>query len=185
MLHRLCAFLVGLALFAAAPAARAGDFDLSGDWGGIIVFDKETQSSVPDVPAEGLSYRIEIHDGAVNAQVRAKDGTWSEYCRDACHLDQKRTNAVIYGIHAADPSPEGIYWVETWVFSVALRDKDHLIVEFARIVRNVGVEKAEGDIRPAFTMQGTGTFERVAPLPTLPPPPPPQIAPPPPHGGDV
>ncbi len=158
MLRRLAAPLFGLALLCAAPAARAADgFDFTGDWKGEIVFDKPTTYG----PAKA-SYALSIHDGYVLIDVTDADGKDFEFCHDACTFMQRGANAVIAGINRGEPGDNGVYWIESWTLSATLTDPDHLLIEFTRLVRNVGLTKPDKGFSPEFGMRGEGSFVRDA-----------------------
>jgi hypothetical protein len=158
MLRRFLAPLLMLGLLFAAPAARASDFDLNGLWQGVINFDKEAFLSQNGTPAEGRAYRIAI-DGEDVHLFLAHDGGFFENAEGAVHIAQVKSNAVIYATAFSPPSADGVYWVETWTFTVTLKDADTLLAEYVRVVHNVGVPA--GAESASFATRGAGEFKRV------------------------
>lgn len=126
-----------------------------GTWEGTIFFDKEAFLNKTGTPPEGLVVRIEIHDAIVRVFLKS-DGDIAEMKPGAFHIAPVETNAVIF---ATDAAPEA--WVETWAFVVTQKDKNTLIVEYSRLVNNVGVSSDLPESK--FGTRGTGEFKRIDP----------------------
>lgn len=140
------------------PPQQAGPFQqvvpFDGTWEGTIVFDKEAFLVATSTPAEGLPMRIEIHDAVVRVFVKEGDD-FVESKPGLFHIAPVQANAVIF---ATEASP-GDGWVESWVFVVTQKDDHTLIVEYSRLVNNVGTPLTDPSSK--FGTRGVGEFERV------------------------
>ena len=135
------------------PAQKIVPFD--GVWEGTIVFDREALLTATGTPAAGIPMRIEIHDAVV--RVFVKDGNdYSEAKPGLFHIAPVSANAVIF---ATQESPED-GWVESWVFVVTQKNEHTLIVEYSRLVNNVGTPLSDPNSK--FGTRGMGEFELVS-----------------------
>ena len=165
MQRRLLALLFGFAFVFAAPAAHAaGDFDFNGDWQGVIKFDKEVFVGTGIPPIDGMPAWLEIHDGVVDTVFKGGDDVVRR--QGGFSFAQQKSNAVMFGTHHSAAGDDGIYWVETWTFTVAMEDHDHMRVEFSRMVRNVGLKP--DDESYVFSTRGGGDFSRMTTAPPKP-----------------
>jgi hypothetical protein len=119
------------------------------------MFDKEALLTATSTPAGGAVMRIEIHDAVVRVFVKVGDN-FSEVKPGLFHIAPVETNAVIFATESAPGA-----WVESWAFVVTQKDDHTLIVEYSRLVNNVGVPLSVSESK--FGTRGTGEFERTAP----------------------
>ena len=163
----LVPMLLSLGLTAPVRADPPDSFSFNGVWQGRIKFDKEAYISPSSTPADGQLFRIEIRDGAV--VVRAlTNGNFDEIKPGAFQFVPYKASAVIFAIDSGEPD-HGVYWVETWVFTVTLKDSNTLLVEYARMVNNVGAPPEQDGSK--FATRGIGEFKRDLTAAPLPPPP--------------
>jgi len=154
------AFLASAAMLLLIVPARADSFDYNGVWKGTIVFDTKLPSAPPD-SVKSAVYFFSILDGDVEVTVaEPADGKLYTFCNSGCLFKQRASNAVIAGINRSTPGKDGVYWVESWTLNCALKDANHMLVEFTRVVRNVGLEASDKDFQPEFAEHGEGVFER-------------------------
>jgi hypothetical protein len=132
-----------------------------GVWQGVIHFDKEAFLSKEGTPADGTTFRIEIHGPVVRVFYiePTGPGELQEFMPGAFHIAPVISNAVIFGTHFAPPS--SLYWVETWVFTTTLKDQNTLLVQYSRVVNNVGMPPDQDGSK--FATRGYGEFKRVSP----------------------
>lgn len=162
----LTALSVVIAMFSPASAlpnphpeqvqtqAAAQVYPFDGLWEGTILFDKEALLVASSTPAEGVTMRIEIHDAVVRVFIKEDDG-FQEVDAGAFHIAPVSANAVIFATEAAQSGP----WVESWAFVVTQKDDHTLIVEYSRLVNNVGVPLSDPNSK--FGTRGVGEFQRV------------------------
>jgi hypothetical protein len=131
----------------------AAPFD--GTWEGKIFFDKEAFLVATSTPAEGVDFRIEIHDPIVKIFIR-EDSGFTEANPGTFHISPVDTNAVIFGTQSQAGS-----WNETWTFVLTQRDDHTLVIEYSRLVNNVGLPP--DDPQKIFGTRGIGDFKRVGP----------------------
>ena len=136
-----------------------------GTWQGDIRFDKEGLLSQWGTSAIGETIKIDIHDAAVRVYLKSPNdetGVFEEFMPGAFHIAPVMSNAVIFGTHYSRPKEAGgIYWIETWTLIVAFKDNDTLLVNYARVVNNVGMPLDQEGSK--FAIRGVGEFKRIAP----------------------
>jgi hypothetical protein len=133
-------------------ATQVHPFD--GRWEGTIVFDKEAILSATGTPAAGILMRIEVHDSVVRAFINDGNG-YSEVMPGMFHIAPVSANAVIYATEAS--ASDG--WVESWVFLVTQKDEQTLLVEYSRLVNNIGTPLSDPNSK--FGTRGMGEFRRI------------------------
>jgi hypothetical protein len=131
----------------------AAPFD--GTWEGKIIFDKEAFLAPTSTPPEGIDFRIEIHDPIVKVFIKDDSG-FAEANPGTFHISPVDTNAVIFGTQS-----QGGSWNETWTFTLTQRSDRTLVVEYTRLVNNVGMPP--DDPLKIFGTRGIGDFKRIAP----------------------
>jgi len=119
------------------------------------LFDKEAFLATSSTPADGTLMRIEIH-GPVVRVFYQEDNNFIESMPGSFHIDPVLSNAAIFGTHYAVDS-----WVETWTFAVTQKDDHTLMVEFSRIVNNIGTPPDQPESK--FATRGWGELKRVTP----------------------
>jgi hypothetical protein len=140
--------------------ARGALFDYNGYWKGTIVFDRSAPSAPPD-SVKSAVYMFSIHDGDIEVTVdEPADGKLYTFCDSGCLFKQRASNAAIVGIARSTPGDDGKYWVESWTFNCTMKDSDHVLVEFTRVVRNIGTDTSDKNFQPEFAERGEGVFER-------------------------
>ena len=125
-----------------------------GIWEGKILFDKEAFLGPGSTPIDGAEFRVEIH-GAVVRVFAKMEGEFSETKPGAFHIAPVGVNAVIF---ATDAQPDS--WVESWTFVVSQKDNRTLVVEFSRLVNNLGLLR--DDPQKNFGTRGTGEFKLIS-----------------------
>jgi hypothetical protein len=140
---------------AAQTQASAQVYPFDGIWEGTILFDKEALLAATSTPAAGVPMRVEIHDSVVRVFMNDGEG-FSEVKPGLFHIAPVSANAVIYATESAQGGP----WVESWVFVVTQKDDHTLIVEYARLVNNVGTPLSDPSSK--FGTRGAGEFQRVS-----------------------
>jgi hypothetical protein len=143
---------------ASQPSPQAGPFQqvvpFDGVWAGTIVIDKEALLVASSTPAEGLPMRIEIHDAVVRVFIKEGDA-FVEVKPGLFHIAPVEANAVIFATEASYTAG----WVESWAFVVTQKDDHTLIVEYSRLVNNVGAPSSDPDSK--FGTRGVGEFVRL------------------------
>jgi hypothetical protein len=123
---------------------------LDGTWEG------ELQSLNKDgTPAKPGSYRIVI-SGADAKVFILTDGKEREVKPTAFRVQRHLTNAVVLAIDSATDD-DGL-WVETWSFTVTLKDKNTLITNFSRVVNNANLPLSVDYSK--FSRTASGEFQR-------------------------
>jgi len=69
------------------------------------------------------------------------------------------TNAIAMSINTG--KDEDGLWVETWAFAMTLRDPDHMLVHWTRVVNNTDMPKEQKGSK--FSSTGMGEFARLRP----------------------
>jgi hypothetical protein len=140
------------------PPPQSGPFQqvvpFDGTWAGTIVIDKEALLSATGTPPAGIPMRIEIHDAVVRVFIKEGDA-FAEVKPGLFHIAPVEANAVIFATEAS--LADG--WVESWVFLVTQKDDHTLIVEYSRLVNNVGAPLSDEDSK--FGTRGVGEFVRL------------------------
>ena len=112
----------------------------------------------PGLPAgEECDVRLTLDiDGKVVSvhTVRTKNGKESVWDVKAGRLTfaQNLTNALLYSINTGRDSDGR--WAETWSFAMTLRDADHMIVQWTRIVNNIDLPTDDKNKTFAFVRIG-------------------------------
>jgi len=140
------------------PQQQPGPFQhvvpFDGVWEGSIVIDKEALLVAASTPAGGLPMRIEIHDAVVRVFIKEGDA-FVEVKPGLFHIAPVEANAVIFATEAS--VADG--WVECWAFVVTQKDDHTLIVEYSRLVNNVGTPLSDENSK--FGTRGVGEFVRL------------------------
>jgi hypothetical protein len=118
-----------------AQALSSASFD--GKWSGATKCIYDPGLWPDDVC--GATWVIEIGAGKVKVQqiIHGKDGKETKTNIDGRNFQfrQLETNAVISSLDSGND--EDGHWVETWDFAMTLKDPDHMMVHWTRIVNNV------------------------------------------------
>jgi hypothetical protein len=112
-----------------------------------------------DECAIGLNF--EIHGNAISVKqiVHTKKGqeTISEVNKGKFQFDRLASNAVAISMDSGEDD-DGT-WVETWSFAMTLRDPDHMVIHWTRIVNNLDMPKEKKGSK--FSSVGLGELVRV------------------------
>ena len=147
--------LTGLALILVAVPAWGQDLGtLNGTWEGSL-----TPVNAPAFYewTEPYVFRIVISEN--NAQVfrSTKGAAFKEVKPGAFHIMQHRTNAVVVAIDSGNDN-DGM-WVQTYNFSVTLKDQNTLITNWYNVVNNTGIPLSSATSK--FTGAAAGELTRV------------------------
>jgi hypothetical protein len=143
-----------------APPSRAADLgpsnigNFDGTWQGVVYFDKEALLKETSTPAGGAAMRIDVHDPVVRVYFM-ENNVPTEVNAGTFHFAPVETNAVIFG---TEESPKD-GWVETWTFVVTQKDSDTLLVQYVRVVNNIGTPLSDENSK--FATRGQGEFKRI------------------------
>jgi len=120
---------------AASANLRAASYD--GTWNGTVKCLYDPGLWPEDECDIGLSVEIKGNDFRVRQTVRSKKGevTVSDINPGRFRFTRLATNAVAVAIEQGDD--EDGTWIETWSFVMTLKDPDHMIVHWTRVVNNV------------------------------------------------
>jgi hypothetical protein len=159
-----------LALGAALPAAalyaqpgtaqstqlRAASYD--GTWNGAVKCLYDPGLWPEDECDIGLGFAIHGKDFRVRQTVRSKNGavTESEINPGRFSFTRLATNAVAVSIEQG--ADEDGAWVETWNFVMTLKDPDHMIVHWTRVVNNLDMPAEKKGSK--FSSVGMGMLVR-------------------------
>lgn len=91
-------------------------------------------------------------------------GNWRETKAGHFQILSFKTNATITAIDSSNEAPDKSGWVETWNFSATHKDRDHLLVTYARLVNNYTKGDENHTSTPGrFISLGFGELHRVSP----------------------
>lgn len=121
-----------------------------GTWNGTLFFDKQGFPATGSAPPASMNLRIDIHGEVVRVFIN-EDGRLAEVKPGMFHIAPVAANAVIYATEAG-----GGEWDETWDFAVTQKDARTLLVEYVRVVNNLGMRPSEPESR--FGSHATGEF---------------------------
>jgi hypothetical protein len=135
---------------------RSASYD--GSWSGTIkcLFDPGLWPE--DECDIGLTFEIKGNALFVRQTVRSKKGeeTKSDINPGQFRLFKLGTNAV--GISLGTGRDEDGTWVETWSFAMTLKDPDHMIVHWTRVVNNIDMPVTKKGSK--FSSVGMGELVR-------------------------
>ena len=142
-----------------ATKLRTASYD--GSWSGIVKCLYDPGLWPADECDVGFSF--EIHGNAFSVQqvIRSKKGeeTRSEVNAGKFRFTRLATNAVAVSLDSGNDD-DGV-WVETWSFVMTLKDPDHMIVHWTRLVNNLDMPKDNKGSK--FSSVGMGELVRVRP----------------------
>lgn len=161
------ALMSGAMLSAALPCAQAGRAAQStqlraasydGTWNGAVKCLYDPGLWPEDECDIGLSFDIKGKDFRVRQTVRSKKGevTTSEVNPGRFGLTRLATNAVAVSIEQGED--EDGTWVETWTFTMTLKDANHMIVHWTRVVNNLDIPADKKGSK--FSSVGMGVLVR-------------------------
>ena len=135
---------------------RAASYD--GKWAGTIKCLYDPGLWPEDECDIGLVLEVKGNVVQVQQTVRSKKGeeTKSDINPGQFRLFKLATNAV--AISLGTGRDEDGTWVETWSFSMTLKDPDHMIVHWTRIVNNVDIPVGKKGSK--FSSVGMGELAR-------------------------
>ncbi len=126
--------LVGCALAIGPVGSRAADLgSLDGVWEGDL-----GAVNVPGAIGPPRLYTVRIVISGANASVFAHDvtgGPFQEVKHGAFHVTRLGPNGIVYAVDSGGDA-DGT-WVETWNFTVTLKQNDKLIINLCRMVNNI------------------------------------------------
>ena len=161
----LCATFVAAdptAAQTASPEAaklRAASYD--GNWSGTVKCLYDPGLWPEDECDIGLTFDIRGTVLSVHQVVRSKKGeeTKSEVNAGKFRFVRLATNAVAVSLD--NGNDEDGTWVETWSFAMTLKDPDHMIVHWTRIVNNIDMPRDKKGSK--FSSVGMGELVRNGP----------------------
>ena len=135
---------------------RAATYD--GTWSGTIKCLYDPGLWPDDECDIGIRFDIAGNSISVQQGVRTKNGesTSSTINDGRFALVRLATNAVAISIDSGND--EDGTWVETWSFAMTLKDPDHMIVHWTRIVNNLDMPLAKKGSK--FSTAGMGELVR-------------------------
>jgi hypothetical protein len=140
-----------------SSALRSASYD--GSWVGVVNCLYDPGLWPDDECAIGLNF--EIHGNAISVKqiVHTKKGqeTISEVNKGKFQFDRLASNAVAISMDSGEDD-DGT-WVETWSFAMTLRDPDHMVIHWTRIVNNLDMPKEKKGSK--FSSVGLGELVRV------------------------
>lgn len=157
----LCALLPAASAHAQASAAQSAQLHAAsydGSWKGTVqcLFDPGLW---PDDDCDiGLTFDIRGKDFRVRQTVRSKQGevTQSEVNPGRFSFTRLATNAVAVSMEQG--RDEDGTWVETWTFTMTLKDPNHMIVHWTRVVNNLDMPATKKGSK--FSSVGMGELVR-------------------------
>jgi hypothetical protein len=134
---------------------RAASYD--GKWSGVINCLYDPGLWPNDECDIGLTFEIRGRDIAVTQIVRTKTGEETKSDVDPGRFEFFRlaVNAIAIAIETG--KDEDGTWVETWSFAMTLKDADHMIVHWTRVVNNIDMPLD----KPASKFSSVGMGEMV------------------------
>ena len=141
---------------ATSTPLRAASYD--GTWNGSIKCLYDPGLWPEDECDIGLGFNIKGQDFRVRQTVRSKKGevTTSDVNPGGFSLTRLATNAVAVSIEQGKDD-EGT-WVETWNFVMTLKDPNHMIVHWTRVVNNLDMPAEKKGSK--FSSVGMGVLVR-------------------------
>ena len=138
---------------------RAASYD--GKWSGVIKCLYDPGLWPEDECDIRLSFDIRGNAIAVQQIVRSKKGeeTKSDINPGNFRFIRLNTNAIAVSLGTGQD--EDGTWVETWSFAMTLKDPDHMVVHWTRLVNNVDMPRDKKGSK--FSSVGMGELVRVGP----------------------
>lgn len=145
----------------AVSTLRTADYE--GRWSGVIKCLYDPGLWPDDECDIGLTFDIHGNSISVQQTIRSKNGkeTKSEVNPGMFRFARLATNAVAVSLGSGND--EDGTWVETWSFAMTLKDRDHMLVHWTRIVNNLDMPKEKKVSK--FSSAGMGELVRIAPAP--------------------
>jgi hypothetical protein len=140
---------------------RSATYD--GKWSGVVkcLYDPGLW---PDDECD-VTFTFDIHRNALAVEqiIRSKKGeqTKSQINPGKFQFVRLATNAVAISLDSGND--EDGTWVETWSFAMTLKDPDHMIVHWTRIVNNIDMPLEKKGSK--FSSVGMGEFVRLGSKP--------------------
>lgn len=138
----------------AASALRSASFD--GKWSGKAKCLYDPQMWPEDECDVGFDFVIEGTHLQATQTIRSKKGEATSSALAPMRFKRELTNALAYSIESGQD--EDGTWVETIAFVLTLKDPDHLIVHWTRVVNNIDVPLAKKGSK--FSSVGMGEMVR-------------------------
>jgi hypothetical protein len=157
--------VLGAALPAAAVHAQAGTVHSTqlraasyGRWNGTVKCLYDPGLWPEDECDISLTFDIQGKDFRVRQTVRSKKGAVTKSAINPGRFSFTRlaTNAVAVSIEQG--ADEDGAWVETWNFVITLKDPDHMIVHWTRVVNNLDMPAEKKGSK--FSSVGMGVLVR-------------------------
>jgi hypothetical protein len=138
---------------------RAARYD--GTWNGSVKCLYDPGLWPEDECDIGLRFEIRGKDFGVWQTVRSKKGevTQSEVNPGRFSFTRLATNAVAVSIEQGDD--EDGTWIETWNFVMTLKDPNHMVVHWTRVVNNLDIPAEKKGSK--FSSVGMGVLVRSSP----------------------
>jgi len=138
------------------PKLRTASYD--GKWGGTIKCLYDPGLWPGDECDIGLNFRIDGDSFLVEQTIRnKKTGESKKYeVNTRFQFMRLATNAIAISLNSGDD--EDGTWVETWSFVMTLKDPDHMIVHWTRVVNNIDMPKNMSGSK--FSSVGMGELVR-------------------------
>jgi hypothetical protein len=135
---------------------RSTSYD--GDWSGEIKCLYDPGLWPEDECGIGLRFKIQGNSILVWQVIRSKKGeeAESEVNPGKFRFLRLATNAVAIDIESGND--EDGTWIETWSFAMTLKDSDHMIVHWTRVVNNIDMPLAKKASK--FSSVGMGELTR-------------------------
>jgi hypothetical protein len=117
------------------PSLRAASYD--GTWTGTVKCLYDPGLWPQDECDVGFTLQIHGTDFSVEQVVKSKAGTEtrSKINSGKFHAGRLSTNGVAVSLDTGND--EDGTWVETWSFVMTLKDEDHMLVQWTRVVNNL------------------------------------------------
>ena len=144
------AILVCCLAWTATPAAAVDLGELDGTWEGTLAV-VATPAGAPD--SNPYSLRLVIH--GTDANVFARYGSTAPYQEvkpGKFHIARLGPSGIVAVIDSGHD--EDGMWIETWNFTVTLKQHDAMIVNFSRFVNNVDMPPNADHSKFTETMTG-------------------------------
>jgi len=143
------------------PKLRTASYD--GKWGGTIRCLYDPGMWPEDECDIGLNFKIDGDSFFAEQSIRnKKTGESKKYeVKTKFQFMQLATNAVAISLNSGND--EDGTWVETWSFVMTLKDPEHMIVHWTRVVNNIDMPRNMTGSK--FSSVGMGELVREGPTP--------------------
>jgi hypothetical protein len=142
-----------------SPSAKLRGASYDGKWDGVIKCLYDPGLWPEDECDIGISFDIRGNNMSVQQTVRTKKGeeTKSSIKPGGFRFARLSTNAIAFSL--ATGEDEDGTWVETWSFVMTLKDPNHMIVHWTRVVNNLDMSSEKKGSK--FSSVGMGELVRV------------------------